>query len=251
VNPVEIATIFGQRYTATNKALQLQCTATGTGASSRTSWGDCFVGTWNMAAPPMPPTVDATGAASSGCEAAVVQMGDQLVALGQRDVRWSKYSQDVKPGEFAVWNAYGSRLYFGQHVAALNGGGAFLSFDLANQLVGLAGYPASAGAGAPYLSISTTSIGMVSATGAASLNVKADQVTASGAACALDVGSVTLGNGASDFVALASLVLTAITRLETMYNAHVHPVSGAATLITGTQILTPTTTVASTRVKSA
>lgn len=68
---------------------------------------------------------------------------------------------------------------------------------------------------------------------------------------------MTLGKGASDFVALASLVLAALQDIASKFNSHTHvsAVSGSPTTPPGTVavpiVITAPSTVASARVKSA
>lgn len=99
----------------------------------------------------------------------------------------------------------------------------------------------------------------MSATGNASVTVNASQATITGGAVSLDANAVTLGQGASDYVALATLVLAAIARLETAYNTHQHvgaagfsaPTTTPTILLVPALISPATTTVASTKVKCA
>lgn len=234
---IETSTVFGHRYTPNSKALQFQCVTNQTPGSlsteARGGFGDAFVGSWALVAPPVAPDVDSSGRVTGGCESLVVQEGDQLVAFGQRDVRWSKFSQDVKAGEAALFNAFGTRLFLGQLKAALVAGGAFLNFDIEQRKVTLAGFApeGSPSAGAAYISVDTTSIGMVSATGAASVTVAGDQVTMSGGNASIDTGSVVLGKDAADFVALASLVLAELQALKLYVNTHVHTSLGGTPLV--------------------
>ncbi len=230
---LEFATAYGHRFTTTNKALQLQCVTDVTGGNanaSRGAYGDCMVGSWCLIAPPAAPTVDTAGNVTSACEVAGVQVGDQIIALGQRDVRWSKFGQDAKPGEVALFNAWGARLFLGQNAIAINARGAFISFDYANKKVGIAGYSATPGGGAPYFTMDTLSAGMVSATGGASVNVKDDQATLSGASISLNGGTVVIGTGATDFVALASLIMAELNVIKFYLNTHYHnvPALGAS-----------------------
>lgn len=251
---IEIAHAFGHRYTATNKALQLQLVTDydpANAATGRGGFGDSFVGNWCLVAPPAAPALDLAGTVSSACEVVGVQVGDQILALGARDVRWSKFSQDAQAGEVALFCAFGSRLFLGEHFTALNGAGAFLSFDVDNKKVGLSGYPASAGAGAAYLTIDTTTIGLVSATGGASFTVKADQITASGGAISLNGGTVNLGTGAADPVVTVSKLQAVLSTIVAWMAAHVHAGGTLPGALTGVSASVPLTATGSTRVNAA
>lgn len=210
------ALVMAHTFTETNKALLLQVRTEFGGAANTTSmsYSEVYAGSWAFVAVPMPPDLDAEGNVSGACEALVAEEGDDLTILGQRDVRWSKFAQDFKKGESGIINAYGSRIKLGKDSVSLAAGGGFLNFDIKNKTVGLVGIPTTGGS-APSLSISTTAIGMTSATGAASLVVQGNQVTISGAAAALDVGSVALGKGAVDPVVTVSTLQPILTALYT------------------------------------
>lgn len=252
---LEIAHAFGSRFTPIAKALQLQLVTDYDSSSPQTgrgAFGDSFVGNWCLVAPPPAPTLDPTGKVTAACEVAGIQLGDQIIALGQRDVRWSKFAQDAKPGEVALFSSFGARLFLGQTATALTSvGGAFLNFDSNAKTVGIAGFPAKPGAGAPYLSIGTDSIGLVSATGAASVAVKGDQVTVSGAGASLDVGSLSLGKGASDPVVTVSLLQAVLSTIVAWMATHVHAGVTTGIGVSGISAAVPLTATGSTRVKAA
>lgn len=238
------------RLTAKAKALQIQtqgATDGKIGGASESSFADSFVGGWAFYAPPAKPTVDPVGNVSGACELAVADFGDQQIVLGQRDVRWSKLTQDLADGESAQINAFGDRLVLREKIGSLAVGGGFLVFDKDKKSVGLSGIPSSAGAGAPYLSIDTSTIGLVSATGGSSIAAKADQVTLSGAGISLDAGSVSVGKGAVDPVVLQSLLLAVHVVIQAWANTHVHAALGAPPSV---PLILPTT-IGSLRVKAA
>lgn len=68
----------------------------------------------------------------------------------------------------------------------------------------------------------------------------------------IDATYIKAGTGASQFVAMANKVLSAINALETAFNAHVHPgvLAGGQTTLVTTTLVTPTTDVASTILKA-
>lgn len=251
---IEIAHAFTSRFTPIAKALQLQLVTDydpATPQMGRGSFGDAYLGSWCLVAPPMPPALDPAGHVTSACEVVGVQVGDQIVALGQRDVRSAKFAQDAKPGEVALFNAFGARLFLGQQFVSITSvGGAFFSFDATAKTVGLAGFPAQPGQGAPYLTISSTAIGLVSATGAASVNVANDQVTVSGASASINTGSVNLGTGASSPVAKGDASDALFSAIVTQLNKLIAYVNGVAPG-TATPIPFPLASVASARVKTA
>lgn len=217
------AQIVGFDFTPTNKALRLQSRGPGVQGDYRVdaTYSPRY-GEWCLIAPPLAPTTDGNGNISATTEGLFLELGDDNVPIGTRDVRASKYAQDVQGGEACLINTDGYRLLIGHKVVALTGGGGFLSFDVNKKTVGLAGIPAAPGSGAPYLAIDTASIGLVSATGAASICVKGSGVTASGGSCALDFGGITIGKGAADGVVLQSLLASAMTAFLAQLNAHTH-----------------------------
>ncbi|MBI2395004.1 MAG: hypothetical protein HYV09_35870 [Deltaproteobacteria bacterium] len=211
---IDFALVSGHRFTDTNKALQYQVTAAESddGSASETGFADAF-GAWCVFAVPLRPELDAFGNVKAACEAAVIDGADERTVIGTRDVRVSKYAQDLKPGETVFLNAYGSRLKLGAKQVGLNAGGGFLSFDIEAKKVGLCGIPASPGAAAPYLAIDTESIGLVSKTGAASVAVKGNSATISGASISLSAGRVDLGKGASEPMVTYSMVMQLLAQL--------------------------------------
>lgn len=212
---IDFAQVRNHRFTETSKALQYQVTAAENddGSASETGFADAF-SSWCIFAVPLRPELDAFGNVKAACEAAVLDGADERTVLGTRDVRVSRYAQDLKPGETAFINAYGSRLKLGAKQVGLNAGGGFLSFDIEAKKVGLCGIPASPGAAAPYLAIDTESIGLVSKTGAASVTVKASSATISGAAVSLSAGRVDLGKGASDPVVPYSVFARIVAQIS-------------------------------------
>lgn len=250
----EFARALGHRFTPIAKALQLQTVTDvmrGNLEAARGTFGDSYIGNWCLVAPPATPTVDPLGRVTTTCDVVGVQVGSEWISLGAKDVRWSKFSQDAQAGEVALFCAFGSRLFLGEHFTALNGAGAFLSFDVDNKKVGLSGYPASAGAGAAYLTIDTTTIGLVSATGGASFTVKADQITASGGAISLNGGTVNLGTGAADPVVTVSKLQAVLSTIVSWMATHVHTGGTLAGALTGVSASVPLTATGSTRVNAA
>lgn len=238
---------FGQvanhRFSPTRKALELQAMAAASddGESAETGWADAF-GQWCLVAVPMRREVDAQGNVTGACEIAIEDVANEHVVLGTRDVRVAKYAQDLKPGECAFLNAFGSRLFLGEKSVALTAGGAFLSFDIDKKLVSLAGIPSKPGGAAPYLSISTTGIGLVSATGQASVMVDGAAVTISGSAIALDAGRVDLCKGANDPVVTHSQLEALKNQIIAWLATHVHPGVTVGAGVTGVVAVPPTFT---------
>lgn len=220
----------GFRYGGPNKVLQLQVVgaeSAGEAGAADVAFGDAF-GAWCLYAPPEPPDTDPAGTVKAACEVFSAEEGDGLTALGTRDTRVARFAQDAKGGEVVLANAKGYRLFLGKKSVSVIGGGAFINLDIDKKTTTLTGFPAKPGSGAPYLTADTEAIGLVSATGAASIAVVEGQVTASGASISLDAGSVHLGKGASDPVVTFSQLMSVVTQLLVQINAHVHaPVPGA------------------------
>ena len=247
------------RFAARTKALEVQVV---TAEAGRDAKGQVpkdaaysrMMGLWCVVAPPAAPATDALGNASVACDLVCVDLGDQPTAIASRDARVSPFGQDVKPGEAAFVNIFGSRLYLGEKTVALNAGGGFLSIDVEKKTVSIAGVPSAPGKGAPYLVISTAGIGLVSETGAASVNVHGSQATLSGSSCSLDFGSVRLGKGAADPVVMNSLLSATLIVLQSWINKHTHPIAGPGSTMTGTPsppLLTLSLLNGSVRVKTA
>lgn len=201
----------------------------GAGEADSLAFSECYAGNWATFAIPAAPDLDALGNVSGACEAIVAEESDEHTVLGQRDVRWDKFKQDAKPGESGIVNAFGSRLKLGKDNVTLGAGGGFLDFDVKNKTVTLAGYSTTAGGGAGYLTFSTSGVGLVSATGAASFYVTGNTVTLTAATCAIDATNVTVGNGAADFVVLATKLLAELGRLSAWLNSHTHLTAGTGT----------------------
>jgi hypothetical protein len=207
--------IYNHRYGAKNKALQVQTVRAQSedGKAKDVGWADAF-GSWALVAVPLAPEADADGNVSAACEVLSYQYGDTTLAFATRDVRTFRYFQDLRPGESALGNAYGSRLKFGKTSVALNAFGGFLNFDQASKSVSLVGIPASEGQAAPYLSLSSTGIGMVSKTGQASIQVEGSGVSISGATLTIDTGTVSLGKGAAEPIVTYSMLQQLIMLLQ-------------------------------------
>ena len=252
---IEITHAFGSKFTPTNKALQLQLVTdydpANTG-SGRGGFGDCFAGPWCVIAPPPVPSLDASGKVKQATEVIGVQVGDQIIALGMRDVRWSKFSADAKPGEVAIFNAFSTRLFLGELSTSLvAAGGAFMNFDAVAKTVGITGYPASPSAKAAYITISTTKIALVSETGAASISVSGNQITESAGSISLNGGTVNLGTGAADPVVTVSKLQAVLSTIVTWMGAHVHSGGTLAGALTGVSASVPLTAAGSSRVNAA
>lgn len=217
---INLAHITNHRFGEKNKVLQLQAMADANdnASVSDTGWSNAF-SAWCMIAVPLRPASDAAGTITGACEAIVTDIGDQRTIIGTRDFRVSKYAQDLKPGEAAFLNGFGTRLFLGEKTVALNAGGGFLSFDVEGKKVALAGIPSKPGAGSPYLTISSDTIGLVSATGAASIALKSSTVTLNGASVAIDAGRINLGKNASDPIITYSQLMTILTTLQVWMNA--------------------------------
>lgn len=228
-----VALGVGSRFTPANKALQIQVLSDSTKGSEQAevNFADAFLG-WFVVAPPLTQATDASGNISAATEFLTAEVGDQLVMHGSRDVRVSKYGQDVLPGEFALINELGYRLFVGKKAVSLTAAGGFLNFDVENKKVGIAGIPAAAGSPVPYISITTDTIGLVSASGAASLALSDSGVSISGATLALDMGRVNIGKGATDPVVTYSQMMSVIGQLLITFNTHVHSAAGAGPPVT-------------------
>lgn len=215
---IDFAQISNHRFSAKNKVLELQTTAASNdnGTASETGFGEAF-GEWCIVAVPGKRELDASGNVKGACEAIVADMPDQRTVIGTRDVRVSKYAQDLKAGETAFLNFWGTRLFLGEKSVTLNAGGGFLSFDITKRTVALVGIPSSEGGAAPYLSIATGSIGLVSESGQASMTVAGSSVVLSGAAIALDAGRVNLGKGAADPVVTYSMLMQILAQVNAVF----------------------------------
>jgi hypothetical protein len=212
----------GFRLGGPNKVLQYQVVGAVTPGSPEemdVAFGDAF-GAWCLYAPPEAPDTDPRGTVTAACEVFAAEEGDAPTVLGSRDIRVARYAQDAKGGEVALVNAKGFRLFLGKENVSLVGGGAFLNLDIAKKTLTLTGFPSSPTSGAPYLSADTAAIGLVSATGAASISVAEGQVTASGSSISLDAGTVHLGKGASDPVVTYSQLMSVVTQILAALNAH-------------------------------
>lgn len=211
---IDFARVRNHRLTEASKALQLQVSAAESddGEASETGFADAFA-SWCIVAVPLRPEVDADGNVKAACEAAVMDGADERTVIGTRDIRVSRYAQDLKTGECAFVNGYGSRLSLRAQSVTLNHGGGFLSFNSTQKVVSLVGIPASVGAAAPYLAIDTTSIGMVSSTGQASVAVKGADVTINGGTTSVRSARVDLGLGAVEPVVTYSMLMRVIAQI--------------------------------------
>ena len=224
-----VALATGFRFTPDKKALQIQVLSAETKAGStesETNFADAFQG-WFVVAPPPVQEVDSAGALKGATEFRTSEIGDALTTHASRDVRVAKYGQDCKAGEFALINAKGYRLFVGSDSVALTAGGGFLNFDTKAKKVGLAGVPNKPGGIAPYLSIDTVGIGMVSASGEASFSASGGQATVTGKTISVNGARVNLGVGASDPVVTYSQLMAVVAQLVTIFNTHFHGALGA------------------------
>ena len=196
-------------------------------------WSDVCAGAWCLVAIPDNPEIDGDGSIKSACEALASEDADDLTIFGTRDVRYAKFAQDLGVGECALFNKFGSRIAFKEdEVSLVAKGGAFLSLSISDKLISLVGFPKNEGDSAPSITISSDSIGLTSASGKAFVAIKDGGITVSGDTVAIDAGTVTLGNSANDFVALASKVLAELTKIIVAFNTHTHaPASPPGTLI--------------------
>jgi hypothetical protein len=192
---------------------------------------------------PTAPTTDPKGQITDSAEAIFEEYGDEHVLLGTRDVRISKFAQDLKPGEVALLNADGHRLFLGRKKGALVIGGGYLSFDVEKKSVGLVGIPATPGGSAPYISISPTILGLVSGSGKSSITLSDANISMSGAAIVFDFGRVSLGKNATDPVVTFSALARVIQQITTQFLAHTHASIGAPPSAPLILILTPGTRV--------
>lgn len=211
---IDFARVKNHRFTEANKALQLQVSAAESddGESSETGWSDAF-GPWCVVAVPGRPESDADGNVKAACEAAVMDGADERTVIGTRDIRVSKFAQDLKPGECAFLNTWGSRLSLREKSVSLNHAGGFLSFDSMTKVVSLVGIPATLGAAAPYLAIDSTSIGMVSSTGQASIACKGADVTINGGTTSVRSARVDLGLGAAEPIVTYSMLMKVVAQI--------------------------------------
>lgn len=241
--------ITASRFSPTNKNLELQTLGAGNedvgGGEPDSDYAPHF-GEWCLIAPPLAPSTDGKGNISATCDALGLEIGDDVFTIGTRDVRSGKYGQDLKGGECALINTDGTRLAFKHESCALIAFGGFLCFDKSKKSVGLAGIPDAPGKAVPYLTIGEGQLGLVSASGAASVAVGGSQVSISGAAVSLDAGGVALGKGATDGVVL----VTDLAAVCSAVNAWVKAlqVAGGATVAVPPLVLAAT---GSTRVKAA
>lgn len=218
----------GYRFGGSNKVLQLQVVgAVDEPGIADVAFGDAF-GAWCLYAPPEPPETDPAGTVKAACEVFAAEEGDGLTVVGTRDTRVARYAQDAKGGEVVLANAKGFRLFLGKKGVSVVGGGAFINLDIEKKTTTLTGFPSKPGSAAPYLTADTDAIGLVSATGAASIAVVEGQVTASGASISLDAGAVHLGKGASDPVVTYSQLMSVVAQLLTQINAHIAASAGVA-----------------------
>jgi hypothetical protein len=218
---LDYAQVLGHTRTETSKSLQLQVRSsltTGDDTQASTAFGDCFIGPWCLIAPPADPDRDDQGNVKTACEAMVLEMGDELTVLGTRDVRSAKWAGDIKAGEFALFNKFGSRLAMREKTVSILAGGGHLTFNIEKKTISLVGIPGSPGGGAPNLVLSTDSIGLVSETGGASVNVSGKTFTVSGGSASIDTGTVNLGVGATDPVVSLTYMQTYIAQLYAYLN---------------------------------
>lgn len=212
---IDHAHVYNFRYTPKNKALQLQTVRAQSedGAAKDVGFADAF-GSWALVAPPLPPETDDDGNVKVAAEALTYQYGDETFCFATRDIRTFRYFQDLVPGEVGIGNAFGSRLKIGRTSVALNAFGGFLSWDSASKQVQLVGIPASEGQKAPYLVMSSTGVGFVSATGQASVHAEGSGVSISAATLTVDAGTVSLGKGAAEPIVTHSQIMQLVIQMN-------------------------------------
>lgn len=228
MRPIHV-TLLAHTFTETSKALQVQARSAvafkgkNSEASETHADSDYYVGAWCMVAPPAPPAQGADGAIVAACEGYAFEDADDLSVFATRDVRYAKYGQDAQGGEVAIFNKFGSRIALFENAVSITAkGGAFINLDVNTRLVSICGFPENAGEGSPYITIDSTSIGMVSATGKSSLSLSDGQITLSGQSVSVDAGSIALGKNAIFSVALAELVIKAMNTVLLAVRAHTH-----------------------------
>lgn len=227
-----IAQAMQSRFTETTKQLEVQIQAAvsdGPNPASDVGFGQVWSGWWNSA-PPFDPKVDGSGNVKGAAEYVFAEVGDVQVCVGSRDTRFSFILADVKPGEVGLCNAFGARFVMQKKSVMILGGGGFLNFDLEAKEVALSGIPAGPGEGASFIGLNPTGIGLVTASGGASVSLDADSISISGASCAIDAGQINLGGaaaldpavGTQQLILLVTQLTTMVTTLLVWANAHTH-----------------------------
>jgi hypothetical protein len=219
---LDYAQVLSHQRTETTKSLQLQVRSsltTGDDTQSSMTFGDCFIGPWCLIAPCDDPDMDDNGDVRTAAEAIVLEMGDELTVLGTRDVRFAKFGGDVKKGEFALFNKFGSRIAFREKTVSLTAGGGYLAFNIESKTFSIVGMPNNPGGAAPYMTITPDSIGMTSESGQSSMVLSGKSATISGGSVAIDSGTVNLGTGANDPVMTLTHMQTYISQLYAFLQA--------------------------------
>jgi hypothetical protein len=156
-------------------------------------------------------------------------MGDENISVAMRDTRFAKYAADLLAGESALFNAFGSRAFFKQKQVGIAAfGGSFL-FDTSasTPTLSLTGIPASAGAAAPWLTMTPTGIGWSSSTGGCSANFEGGTATITGSMVQLNAQAVNIGANASDPVITLSYLAALVASLTQQFNLHFHTSAAA------------------------
>jgi hypothetical protein len=227
-----IALAMQSRLAPSSKIREVQArgrVSDGADGVEEAGWGQVWGGWW-CCAPPFEPKTDGSGTVKEACEYLSIDIGDEPAFIGSRDVRFAKILGDLKGGEVGICNAFGSRLVLTKKAFSILAGGAFANWDIDKKKVGFSGFPAGPGDGAAVISLSTSGVGLISASGKASLTVDGDSITISGASCALDAGQLNLGGATATNPAVGSLALVQlvteltvmITTLLTWGAAHTH-----------------------------
>ena len=224
------ATVVGSQFTQTTKTLQIQATADtipGIPGTAESPMDDAL-GPWCLVAVPAAPTTDAQGNVQASAEALVAQMGDENISVAMRDTRFAKYAADLLAGEAALFNAFGARAFFKQKQVGIAAFGGSLLFDTSasTPTLSLTGIPASAGAAAPWLTMTPTGIGWASSSGGCSANFEGGTATVTGSMVQLNAQAVNIGANAEDPVITLSYLASLVTALMEQFNLHTHLTAG-------------------------
>lgn len=194
------------------------------------------VGCWALFAPPASPTTDAQGAISAACDALIVDLGDDAsTVFATRDVRYAKFAADLKQGDSALINQYGSRLYLKEKQCGISAFGGSILFDVDTWTLGLVGIPKSAGGQAAWCSVDFKSFSAASASGGSSFSLSDATATVTGSTVNLNAANVVIGSGGSDPVVTLSYLAAVVTQ----FNAFAANVVAACAANTPTIVVAP------------
>ncbi len=233
--------ILNSDFTGKNKASRVQV---GRFYNTQTkkwdaAWAPVYSGSWCCVGRPAEADLDADGQVKGACEAMVTQDEDGITCLGQRDVRWNMFTQDLKPGEAVFFNAMGSRLLLSKaSVSLIAVGGAHINFDIVHKKASFVGFTNTAKQ-ASRITLGLSAVGIVSPNGANSINVSDSSITISGkGGVTIRSGKVILGLVGSDPVVTLSKLSALVTQLLIQFAAHVHGAPGTPPTIA--MMLVPT-----------